>query len=148
MLITHNAEVSPTFKNLIEFRATNYGRSPARILRAEMHASYPEVDQQPNFIDYLEKHLIYEHQEWVPVGKDVFVGQFSVNSTLTTGNPPIWKDVVNGKKKVWLHGIVIYADGLSDDTHITKFCYHCLHGESGAISGLIMDGPTGANKCT
>jgi hypothetical protein len=143
MLITHNAALGHQGGE-ITFVAVNRGRSPARILRAEMHNTLCDFDNPHNFIDYWDEQFIYKHQEWTIVGDPVLVDSFSL-AKFRDRDRQGWEDVTSHKKRLWLHGIVRYADGLTTDIHTSKFCYQYISGE---LSGLVMDGPEGANSCT
>jgi hypothetical protein len=143
MLISHNAGLGHQ-GGTIEFVAINHGRSPARVLRAEINHFTPDFDNPPNVLGYLDEHFTYKHQEWIVVGEKISVGRFSL-SILRDADNPLWEDITYKRKRLWLCGIVRYADGLTKDIHTSKFCYQYVSGE---ISGLIMDGPDGANECT
>ena len=75
-----------------------------------MHDTLCDFDKPHDFIDYWDEQFTYKHQEWTIVGDPVLIGSFSL-AKFRDKNKQGWEDVAHHKKRLWLHGIVRYADG-------------------------------------
>jgi hypothetical protein len=146
ILVSHNAPAgSDTWD--FQFKATNYGRSPAEI-RWIFFEPIPlgRDDTLPEWPPYVgtEDHMLM-HREWVPPQGSIPVGDHYTQAIANMAAGGLWQELQTGKKKLWLYGVIRYRDKVSSEVHETRFCYWKSPAQH---VGLLMGGPSGYNDVT
>jgi hypothetical protein len=145
ILVSHDAPSGPD-KWSFTFKITNYGRSPAEILWTFFEPiSWDRDETLPEWPIYERpERPILVHREWVPPGGNA---PFEYYDAMEVARmvPGLQSELLSGKKKLWLYGVVRYRDKVSSEEHETRFCYW----KSPAPGvNLLMGGPSGYNDVT
>jgi hypothetical protein len=134
--------------DFIEFRAVNYGKSPARITYYNPVTSAravpigEELPENPFYgIHYDNDDALILNVQWLAPGKDMQVGSYYLEA-IREGNPEHWADMEGGRRRLYLYSAVKYRGILEDKVYRSTFCYMAING------GLMMSGPYGYNEYT
>lgn len=146
ILVSHDAPAGADTWNF-QFKATNYGRSPAEIRWFFFEAVTLDRDESlsewPIYVGTQE--LMLMHREWVPPNGSVLIGDYNAQSVAIMAGGGAWHELQSGKKKLWIYGVVRYRDKLSSEVYETRFCYWKSPAQS---VNLIAGGPSGYNDVT
>jgi hypothetical protein len=148
--------------NNYTFQASNYGRTPAEIVRS--HGTYDEFDDElavpllsPKDVQsYLvHKKLLLPLRDLITVQTGVtvrervnyshYIWDYSHDDVFRMKSPDAQQAIKLEKKKILVYGVVVYNDILAKQEHYTRFCYWWNPAGSGS---LIVGGPQGANEHT
>jgi hypothetical protein len=137
---------NPGFDSWIfTFTAKNYGKSPAEVLFTDLSFGVLDIREDLPEEPPYTKAEVFGHREWVPPQEDTEVGSFYAYVVFTGELKSELGEIKDGRKKLWLYGVIRYRDTVSATIHETRFCYWR---NIGAGLGLIMGGPAGYNQCT
>lgn len=138
---------NPGFDSWIfNFSSKNYGKSPAEILFTDLSFGVLNIgDDLPEEPSYTKAKDAFSNREWVPPQGDTEVGSFHSYGVFTGELKDEFDKIKEGRKILWLYGVVRYRDTVSATIHETRFCYWR---KVGTGLGLIMGGPPGYNQCT
>jgi hypothetical protein len=130
-----------------DFEITNHGRSAAALTYyfADRMPIYggQELPPEPVYGDSEES--IGQKSTWVlPDAKEQFQLPSLEQLILTKSeDTQEFIDVTEGRAKLWVYGLIRYADGVSPREHETRFCYYWA-----GKTWLIAAGPENFRRCT
>lgn len=145
ILVSHDAPSGPD-KWSFTFKVTNYGRSPAEILWTFFEpiplGRDDTLPEWPPYVGMEDRRLV--HREWVPPGGTGPLEHYDAMEVARMV-PGLQSELLTGKKKLWIYGVIRYRDKVSSEEHETRFCYW----KSPAPGvNLLMGGPSGYNDVT
>jgi len=134
--------------DFLYFRAVNYGKSPAKITFYDPVTKFEaipigeELPDKPSYgIHYDNDHAEVLNVQWLAPMKDMDVGSFNIDA-YRDGAPEIYKDLNEGRRRLYVYSAVKYRGILEDKVYRSTFCYFAIQG------GLRMGGPYGYNEYT